>query len=51
MLKAFNVFLPTEHITILKKIGEISVAEHIRRAIEAYIEDMQTQSSVSPSKK
>lgn len=47
-----NFYLTEEQATLLKKKKNLSVSEHIRRAIDEYISRMRNDSAViSPSEK
>ena len=47
--KIFHV--TEEQIAFLKNLGGVSVAEHVRRALDGYIKTKQIEASFSPSKK
>lgn len=47
-----NFYLSEDQLENLKRIGEVTTAEHIRRAVDEYIERrMPTMAATSPSGK
>jgi len=49
MLKRFNLYLSTEQVKLLELLNEVSVSEHVRRAVDAYIKEHSLKVSTSPS--
>jgi hypothetical protein len=49
MLKRYNYYFSEEQIKLLEILNEVSVSEHIRRAIDAYIKEHSLKVSTSPS--
>lgn len=53
-MKRYNLYIPEKQLEFLERVSEssVSVSEHIRLAIDAYIKKLQKATfSESPSKK
>ena len=49
-LKRYNFCLPESQVEALKQIGGVKTSEHVRRAIDQYIQANTVQAATSPTK-
>ena len=51
-MQRVNIYLKESHLQFLKELNELSASEHIRRALDQYIDKLQpVKASASLSKK